>query len=66
MYSDKYTKFNNEFEKKNEEKVYIRNTNIVSTLFRNNYDLKNLKNEEKYRDSYRRHSMLQGPPLRRR
>lgn len=65
MYSDKYTKFNNEFEKKNEEKVYIRNTNIVSTLFRNNYDL-NLKNEEKYRDSYRRHSMLQGPPLRRR
>lgn len=65
MYSDKYTKFNNEFEKKNEEKIYIRNTNIVSTLFRNNYDL-NLKNEEKYRDSYRRHSMLQGPPLRRR
>lgn len=65
MYSDKYTKFNNEFEKKNEEKVYIRNTNIVSTLFRNNYDL-NLKNEEKYRDSYRRHSMVQSPPLRRR
>ena len=40
---------------------------VETTLFRNNYDL-NLKNKKSIEraDSYRRHSMLQSLPLRRR